>query len=127
VVAPVVIAQAQALGVEDPETGVGVRDSAELASIAVGKNGTLAVTWQDSRFSSGTHDGIAFSRSTDGGFTWSAPVRVNSVAGVPAFSPTVAIRDDGTLRHHLLRFPQQHARPLQCCRPTCGSRSPPTA
>jgi photosystem II stability/assembly factor-like uncharacterized protein len=92
---PVVIALAQALGVEDPETGVGVRDSAALASIAVGKNGMLAVTWQDSRFSSGTHDGIAFSRSTDGGLTWSAPVRVNSVANVPAFSPTVTIRDDG--------------------------------
>ena len=94
--APIVIAQALALGVRDPERGTDVRDSAALASIAVGKNGTLAVTWQDSRFSSGTRDGIAFSRSTDGGLTWSFPVRVNSVAGVPAFSPTVAIRDDGT-------------------------------
>ena len=95
--APVVIAQAQALGVEDPETGVGVRDSAALGAIAVGKQGTLAVTWQDSRFSAGARDGIALSLSGDGGLTWSVPVRINTVPGVPAFSPTVAIRNDGTI------------------------------
>ncbi len=95
--APVIIAAAQALGVQDPENGTGVRDSAALGSIAVSRQGTLVVTWQDSRFSSGARDGIALSRSTDGGNTWSAPARVNSVPSVQAFSPTVALRDDGTI------------------------------
>ncbi len=75
--APIVIAQAQALGVRDPERGTDVRDSAALGSIAVSAQGMLVATWQDSRFSGGVRDGIALSRSIDGGLTWSAPVRVN--------------------------------------------------
>ncbi len=95
--APIIIAQALALGVQDPENGTGVRDSATLASIAVGKQGVLVAAWQDSRFSAGLRDGIALSRSTDGGLTWSPPVQVNRVPAVQAFSPTVTIRDDGTI------------------------------
>ena len=95
--APIIIAQAFALGVQDPENGTAVRDSATLGSIAVGKQGTLVATWQDARFSAGLRDGIALSRSTDGGLTWSAPVQVNRVPAVQAFSPTVTVRDDGTI------------------------------
>jgi hypothetical protein len=95
--APIVIAQAQALGVRDPENRTEVRDSATLGSIAVSRQGTLVVVWQDARFSGGVRDGIALSRSTDGGLTWSAPVGVNHDPTVPAFSPTVAVRDDGTI------------------------------
>ena len=95
--APVVIAVNQALGTRDPEAGTPIRDGATLGSIAAGRNGTLAVAWQDSRFSGGIRDGIAFSRSTDGGMTWSAPVRVNSVPAVQAFTPTVNVRGDGTI------------------------------
>jgi len=95
--APVVIAQAQALGVRDPENRTDVRDSATLGSIAVSRQGTLVVAWQDARFSGGVRDGIALSRSTDGGLTWSAPVRVNRDPNVPAFSPSVTVRDDGTI------------------------------
>ena len=95
--APIVIAQAQALGVRDPENQTDVRDSATLGSIAVSRQGMLVAAWQDSRFSGGVRDGIAFSRSTDGGLTWSAPVRVNREPNVPAFSPTVTVRDDGTI------------------------------
>ena len=61
-------------------------------------DGVLAVAWQDARFSGGARDGIAFSRrSTDGGNTWSAPVRVNADPTVAAFLPTIAIRDDGVI------------------------------
>jgi len=57
----------------------------------------LAVVWQDSRFSGGARDGIAFSRSTDGGLTWSAPVGINSVPAVQAFVPAAYVRNDGTI------------------------------
>ncbi len=95
--APIIIAQVIAVGVHDPETGAVVRDSANLGSIAVSRQGVLVATWQDSRFSAGVRDGIALSRSTDGGLTWSIPVRVNHDPGVQAFSPSVTVRDDGTI------------------------------
>ena len=63
------------------ETGAPIRDGSNLGSVAVDKSGALAIAWQDSRFSGGARDGIAFSRSLDGGLTWSAPVEINSVPG----------------------------------------------
>jgi hypothetical protein len=95
--APITIAQATAVGAQDPETGTDVRDSATLGSIAVSRQGVLVAAWQDSRFFGGARDGIAVSRSTDGGLTWSAPVRVNFDGGVSAFSPAVTVRDDGMI------------------------------
>ena len=77
--------------------GADIRDGANLGSIAVGPRGELAAVWQDARFSGGARDGIAFSRSLDGGLTWSAPVRINGDPTVPAFVPTVAVRSDGTI------------------------------
>ncbi|MEP7328725.1 MAG: sialidase family protein [Betaproteobacteria bacterium] len=94
---PITVAEHQSLGTVDPETGNPIRDGSILGAIAAGKNGTLAVVWQDARFAGGARDGIAFARSTDGGFTWSTPVRVNGAPAVPAFLPTVAIRDDGVI------------------------------
>ena len=55
------------------------------------------MVWQDSRFSGGQRDGIAYSQSTDGGLTWSTPVGLNQAPAVQAFVPTVHIRDDGTI------------------------------
>lgn len=95
--APITIAAHQSIGTVDPETGAPIRDGSILGAIAVGRNGMLAVVWQDSRFAGGTRDGIAFARSVDGGLTWSAPARVNGDPTVPAFLPTVAIRDDGVI------------------------------
>ncbi len=85
------------VGVVDPETGMPVRDAADLGSIAVGRDGRIAVVWQDSRFSGGFRDAIAYSQSTDAGVTWSVPVRINAAPGVQAFVPTVRIRDDGVV------------------------------
>ena len=95
--APVVIAVVQAQGARDSETGTAIRDGANLGSIDAGRDGTLAAVWQDSRFSGGTRDGIAFSRSTDGGRTWSAPVGINSVPATQAFLPAVRVAADGTI------------------------------
>lgn len=95
--APVFVSQLLTVGTTDPRTGAFVRDGAIVPSIAAAPNGALYVAWQDSRFSNGARDAIALARSTDGGSTWSAPVRVNSVATVPAFTPNVNVRADGTV------------------------------
>jgi hypothetical protein len=95
--APVTVSTVQSLGAVDPENGTPVRDGSNLGSIAAGPAGELVVVWQDARFSGGVRDAIALSRSTDGGLTWSPPVRVNRDAGVQAFEPAVAIRSDGTI------------------------------
>jgi len=109
--APISIAAQQSIGTVDPETGTPIRDGSILGAIAAGKNGTLAAVWQDARFAGGARDGIAFARSIDGGLTWSAPVRVNGNPAVPAFLPTVAIRDDGVIGVSYLDFRSNTADP----------------
>jgi BNR repeat-like domain/Repeat of unknown function (DUF5648) len=94
---PITINAQQAISVTDPENGTQVRDGTLLASIAASRTGQLALVWQDARFSEGLRDAIAFSRSFDGGLTWTTPVRVNRDPMVQAFIPTVAFRDDGTI------------------------------
>ena len=94
--APVSVAADLSVGTRDPNTGNPVRDGGFLPQMAAG-GGKLAVVWQDSRFSNGQHDGIALSQSSDDGQTWSAPVEINSVPAVEAFTPSVAILADGTI------------------------------
>ena len=65
--------------------------------------GNLYAVWQDARFSGFSHDEIAFSRSTDGGSSWSAPIKINKTpTNIPAgnrqaFTPTVRVAADGTI------------------------------
>ncbi len=89
----------QSVAVRDPDTGAAVRAGAGLPDIAVDpNNGTLYVVWSDGRFSGGAHDDVALSRSTDGGLTWSAPVKVNQTpSGAAAFTPSVHVAADGTV------------------------------
>ncbi|MGH8105825.1 MAG: sialidase family protein, partial [Arenimonas sp.] len=94
---PFHISELLALGTSDPETGALIRDGSILAQIAAGPDGKLYVVWQDSRFSGGFIDGIAFSQSVDGGFTWSNPIQINSDENVQAMIPTVHIRPDGVI------------------------------
>ena len=89
------IADLTALGASDPETGTAIRDGSIIGQIAADHGGNLYVVWQDARFSGGQRDGIALSRSTDGGVTWSAPLRINGEPGVQAFTPAVTVRSDG--------------------------------
>ena len=93
---PVTISTLGSLGARDPATGTAIRDGSVVPQMAVGADGTLHVVWQDARFS-GTRDGIAYSRSGDGGLTWSPAVRVNGDPSVTAFTPQVHVRADGTV------------------------------
>ena len=96
--APTRIADARPVGTVTPQLGRPVRAGEILGTFAADPDdGTLYAVWQDSRFSSGARDAIVLSRSTDGGLTWSAPVRVNARADVPAFTPTLAVLPGGAI------------------------------
>ncbi len=93
-----IVNKLQTVGVVDPDTGAPLRTGDIIPEVAVDrKSGALYLVWQDARFSGGAHDGIAFSKSTDGGLTWSAPVQINKVPSVAGFNPTVHVSSDGTI------------------------------
>jgi hypothetical protein len=84
----------------DFELGVPVRDAVELPSIAVNRTtGQLYIAWQDRNANSLGQVGVFIARSSDGGATWSAPVRVNQATSdtVQTFLPTVAVNDQGVV------------------------------
>ena len=100
----------RAFGIVDPDTPAdGVRTQDLIPQITVDRSvgspghGNLYAVWQDARFSGFSHDEIAFSRSTDGGFTWSAPIKINktptniAAGNRQAFTPTVRTSADGTI------------------------------
>jgi hypothetical protein len=93
---PVGVADIFAVGTTDPNGGK-VRDSALLFSAAVGPKGAIYVAWQDARFSSGAHDGIAFAYSADDGATWSKPLEINGDTSVQAFTPTLNVSATGVI------------------------------
>ena len=94
---PVVVADLLSTGTRSPDTGAAVRDGSIIPEAAVAPNGDVYVVWQDARFGTGAIDGIAISRSSDGGQTWSAPTRVNADPNVPAFTPSVHVTRDGVV------------------------------
>jgi hypothetical protein len=93
------ISTEQTVATLDPDTGAGVRTSGGLPEIAVDRNnGNLYAVWEDGRFSGGAHNDIAFSMSTDGGGTWTPPVKINQTANnAAAFTPSVEVAADGTV------------------------------
>jgi hypothetical protein len=79
-----------------------------LPEVAVdATNGNLYAVWMDARFDGGLfitdHDNIAFTQSSDGGRTWSAPIKVNQTPtsepnfDQQAFTPSVDVDADGTV------------------------------
>ena len=98
-----IVSQLGTVGVRDPNTGAPVRTGDINPEVAVDRsnneatNGNLYIVWQDARFSGGDHDEIAFSRSTDGGHTWSTPKVISTPSGKPAFTPAIAVASDGTI------------------------------
>jgi hypothetical protein len=85
-----------------------------IPEVAAGPEGNLYVVWQDARFSAQEAGGfddptqlideVAFSMSTDGGSTWSEPIKANQtpdgelpLGNRQAFTPMVRVLDDGTV------------------------------
>jgi hypothetical protein len=90
-----------------------IRGGDLLPDVAVNRtSGDLSAVWMDARFGAGgvpfaagafQFDQIAFAQSTDGGASWSSPIKVNQTpTGEPpddqqAFTPSVHVADDGTV------------------------------
>ncbi len=88
----------------DSQGNCPIRSGDLLPEVAVNRsNGNLYAVWMDARFDGFANDAIAFTRSTDGGGSWSAPIKVNltpetePVGDQQAFTPSVHVADDGTL------------------------------
>lgn len=99
---PMPIARSLTVGVQDPRDGARVRTGDIFTDIAADERpGTdhMYAVWEDARFTSGTgqRNQIAFARSTDGGRTWSDPMRVSSNIDTQAFVPAVDVASDGSL------------------------------
>ncbi len=90
------------MGVADPTTGAAIRTGDIIPEIGVDRSkartkGNLYFVWQDAGFKSGATDAIAFSKSSDGGTTWTTPVRISNSGGKPAFTPAISVNDQGTI------------------------------
>jgi hypothetical protein len=99
---PQVVHKIQFNGAFDPDTGLPIRAEGFVPEVAVDRsNGNLYATWQDIRFAG--VDQIAFSMSTDGGNSWSDPIKVSQtppsadVANEQAWVPAVHVAADGTI------------------------------
>jgi hypothetical protein len=69
------------------------------------------VVWPDARFSGRQGDGIAFSKSLDGGRTWSVPVQINRASNVQAFTPSIAMSAQGAIAVAYFDFRKDGADP----------------
>jgi hypothetical protein len=95
---PKVVATDNTVGTVDARTQKDLRTGAGIPAIAVDHaSGAVYIVWSDARFSGMQRDGVALTKSTDGGVTWSAPVQVNRAPNVQAFTPAVAVGDGGTV------------------------------
>ena len=111
----------------DPEGNCPVRAGDLLPEVAVNRvNGNLyaRLAWTCASTAS-AHDQIAFTQSTDGGNSWSAPIKVNLTPpnadpdNEQAFTPSVHVADDGTVavsyfdfRNNAHERRRRHDRPL---------------
>ena len=124
---PVFVQDIAVVGVVTPNSGQPIRDASILYAVSVNPvSGAIYVAWQDDRFlpaattcttPTGTIpvDSIAFSQSTNGGVTWSAPIMINQTPpNFERLSPAgLRAGDRGDRRRqrhccHLLRLPQRH-------------------
>jgi hypothetical protein len=107
----VTVSRLMSAGVTDPDSSAKVRTGSNIPDVAVDRGsgaskGSLYAVWQDAGFngrSRSRHDSIVIARSTDGGSTWSTPIKVNGtpttvpVGNRQAFTPSVAVTSDGTV------------------------------
>ncbi|WP_223199568.1 sialidase family protein [Solihabitans fulvus] len=82
----------------DPNTGAALRTANGIPEVAIDRlTGELYVAYEGTDFTAGAYDQAQLTHSTDGGATWSAPVRVNGAPKAEAFTPSVAVALDGTV------------------------------
>jgi len=94
---PILIGPMKPAGVQDPNNHLFVRSGTAFPEIAVDRaSGAIYIVWEGV-LPGQTLDGVALVVSRDGGLSWSAPVLVNGVPDVAAFTPTVAVAPDGTV------------------------------
>lgn len=95
--APITINRMITDGVRDPRDGHDVRTGDLLPQMAVDRrSGALYVVWQDDRFTG--QEQIAFSKSTNGGRSWTPARRISKTPnGKQAFTPVPQVADDGTV------------------------------
>ena len=113
---PIIISRSLEIGAFDPDTGRPIRAEGGIPEIAVDpQNGNLYVIWQDSRFRG--VDEIVFSMSTDGGFTWTTPIKVNqtppsdTAGNQQAFVSNIRVAEDGTVAVTYYDFRNNDANP----------------
>jgi len=82
----------------DPNNGDVLRTGGGLPSAAVDpRTGELYLAVEGTDFTAGAYDQVQLVHSTDGGRTWSRPVRVNGAPQAEAFTPAVAVNADGVV------------------------------
>jgi hypothetical protein len=103
--APITVTKAIPGFVSDPDDGTPLRTGDILPEVGAGPNGELYIVWQEATLAP-SGSAIAFTKSLDGGTTWTDPVRVNTRPDVQAFTPSVEALADGTIAvtHYDLRF-----------------------
>ena len=87
----------QTVAVTHPVTGEVVDLGVSPDVTADPNTGALYAVWPDARNTGGRRDEVLFSRSTNGGVSWSKVARVSSLVKRPAFLPTVAVNADGVV------------------------------
>jgi hypothetical protein len=125
-----------ALGGITPDLQAPVRDGAFLFDVAVDRRrGQVYAVWQDSRFSEGAFDEVAFTMSRDGGKSWSETIKVSQTPTDPvnplrqqALLPSVSVAGDGTVgvsyydfRNDVDRAPELADHFLVRCRSRCAN------
>ena len=95
---PVQVAEIPPTVITDPDSGVPLADgfSYQNVSVSAGPGGSVYVAWYEIDTQSPLSR-IEFSRSVDGGRTWSATTSTVTAQRTQAFSPTITVRPDGTI------------------------------
>jgi hypothetical protein len=118
---PIRAAKMAGVPLNDPDNGIPIENTglpSTLFDVAQDThNGTLYAVWRDGSFSGGQYSSIAFSMSTDGGLTWSAPIKINKTpTNIPAgdqqaWLPSIKVADDGTVAVTYYDFRNNDAQP----------------
>jgi len=103
--APITVSKAMPGFISDPDDGTPLRTGDIIPEIGAGPDGKMYIVWQEQTLAP-SGSAIALSSSSDGGVTWTAPRRVNTVPTTQAFTPSVEVLADGTIgvTHYDLRF-----------------------